>query len=153
MIGKENIAQEEHFNSDGWVQGDYTQKALNHWSKGIICKCLIKHSKNDPILRHLYKKASNNQHLRICINMTTHDSLFPAISKRSTKWKLRNLIDSQVLTVNSWGTKREPEQSRVTQLGGKTCGGIEARTLMDVESERGVRFLELLKCPNLFFKK
>lgn len=84
--------------------------------------------------------------------MTTHDSLFPAIWKRSTKWKLRNLIDSQVLTVNSWGTKREPEQSRVTQLGGKTCGGIEARTLMDVESERGVRFPELLKCPKAFLK-
>lgn len=84
--------------------------------------------------------------------MTKHGSLFPAILKRSTKWKPRNLIDSQVLTVNSWGTKRESEQSRVTQLGGKTCGGIEARTLMDVESERGVRFPELLKCPKAFFK-
>lgn len=28
LIGKENIAQDEHFNSDGWVQGDYTQPGL-----------------------------------------------------------------------------------------------------------------------------
>ena len=65
---------------------------------------------------------------------------------------LETWLIPQVLTVNAWGTKREPEQSRVTQLGGKTCGGIEARTLMDVESERGVRFPELLKCPKAFLK-
>lgn len=82
VIGKENIAQDELFNSGGWVQGDYTQKALTHWSKGIICQCLIKHSENDPILRQSYKKASNNQHLRI---LYQHDEAWISVPSNFEK--------------------------------------------------------------------
>lgn len=66
MIGKENIAQDEYFNSDGCVQGDYTQPGLyTTGAKELSANALSNHSENDPILRHLYKKVSNNQHLRI----------------------------------------------------------------------------------------